>query len=46
MTNRGGFWDAIEQGSRNLDNAEEFQSMLEIKLARDSNVTPLPLEQT
>jgi hypothetical protein len=45
LTNRGGFWEAIEEGERNLQNPEEFHSMLDIKLARDVDVTPLPLAE-
>jgi hypothetical protein len=43
LTNRGGFWEAMEDGKRNLEDPEQFHSMLDIKLARDSDVTPLPL---
>jgi hypothetical protein len=43
LTSRGGFWEAIEEGQHNLDDPEQFHSMLDIKLARDADVTPLPL---
>jgi hypothetical protein len=45
LTSRGGFWEAIEEGMRNLDDPEQFHSMLDVKLARDSDVTPLPLAE-
>ena len=45
LTSRGGFWHAIEEGTRNLDDAEQFHSMLDIRLARDADVTPLPLAE-
>jgi hypothetical protein len=45
LTNRGGFWEAMEEGERNLANPDEFHSMLDIKLARDVDVTPLPLAE-
>jgi hypothetical protein len=44
LTSRGSFADAIEQGIQNLSNPNEFQSMLDIGLARMSDVTPLPRE--
>jgi len=43
LTNRGGFWEAVEEGIRNLDSAGQFHSMLDIGLAREGDVTPLPL---
>jgi len=43
LTSRGGFWEAIEAGNGNLDDPDQFHSMLDIKLARDVDVTPLPL---
>lgn len=45
LTNRGGFWEAIEDGEGDLENPEDFHSMLDIKLARDVDVTPLPLAE-
>jgi hypothetical protein len=45
LTSRGGFWEAIEEGQRNLEDPEQFHSMLDIKLARDADVTPLPLAE-
>jgi hypothetical protein len=43
LTNRGSFWDAIDEGVNNLREPEEFYSMLDIRLARENGVTPLPL---
>jgi hypothetical protein len=43
LTNSGSFSNACEVGGSNLDSAEEFDSMLDIKLARDKGVTPLPI---
>ena len=43
LTNSESFSSACEVGASNLDNAEEFDSMLDIKLARDKGVTPLPI---
>lgn len=43
LTNSGSFSSACEIGESNLDSAEEFDSMLDIKLARDKDVTPLPI---
>jgi hypothetical protein len=43
LTTGGGFWEAIDQAIDNLRNPEDFHSMLDIGLARDNHVTPLPL---
>jgi hypothetical protein len=43
LTNSGSFSSACTEGATNLDIAEEFDSMLDIKMARDKDVTPLPL---
>jgi hypothetical protein len=43
LTSHGGFWQAIDQGVDNLRNPEDFHSMLDIGLARNKRVTPLPL---
>jgi hypothetical protein len=45
LTSRGGFWEAIDEGIRNLEDSEAFEWMLDIKLARDADVTPLPLAE-
>jgi hypothetical protein len=43
LTKHGGFWDAVEEGIFNLSSKEEFQFLVDIKLARENGVTPLPL---
>jgi hypothetical protein len=43
LTKRGGFWEAVEEGLLNLSNRNEFQFLVDIKLARENGVTPLPL---
>lgn len=43
LANGGSFADACEVGASNLDELDEFDSMLDISLARDNGVTPLPL---
>ncbi len=42
LTNRGSFSEAVRQGEQNLESMTEFNSMLDIALARLSDVTPLP----
>lgn len=39
---RNGFWNAVDLGYENLRSAEDFHSMIDIRLARDHLVTPLP----
>jgi hypothetical protein len=44
LTNAGSFADAVEEGRKNLRRAGEFDSMLDIALARHQRqVTPLPI---
>ncbi len=43
LTEKTGFWEAVEQGALNLRSKTSFQYMVDIKSARESNVTPLPL---
>jgi hypothetical protein len=43
LTNNESFSNACEVGASNLESVEEFDSMLDIKLARDKDVTPLPI---
>lgn len=43
LTNGGSFASACDTGQSNLDPGEEFDSMLDISLARENGVTPLPL---
>ena len=45
LTQRGGFGDAIEEGFMNLRNSEEFEALLDISLARQKGVRPLPLSE-
>ncbi len=43
LTKRGGFWDSVEEGTLNLSNPTAFNYMIDIRLARQNGVTPLPL---
>ncbi|HEY8550258.1 MAG TPA: CHAT domain-containing protein [Vicinamibacterales bacterium] len=43
LTNHGSFADAVEEGRKNLRQAAEFDSMLDITLARRRGITPLPI---
>lgn len=43
LTVRGGFEAAAEEGRRNIRSIAEYQAMIDLKIARDSGVTPLPL---
>ena len=43
LTTHGAFTDAIDEGRRNLRRANEFDSMIDITLARTAGVTPLPI---
>ena len=45
LTQRSGFWDAVEQGTQNLRSRAEFHSLLDVRTARASNVTPIPIVQ-
>lgn len=45
LTQRGGFGDAIEEGFMNLRNSDEFEALLDIALARQNDVRPLPLSE-
>jgi hypothetical protein len=40
---RGGFESAAEEGRKNLRLRREFQAMIDVRLARDRDVTPLPM---
>lgn len=42
LTQRSSFWDAYESGMENLESREEFHSMIDVRLARENSVTPLP----
>jgi len=43
LTENCGFWDAIEAGRENLADKRKFHSMVDIALAREKQVTPLPI---
>jgi hypothetical protein len=43
LTQRCGYWDAVAQGIENLRNKNEFEFLIDIKRAREANVTPIPL---
>jgi hypothetical protein len=43
LTENCGFWEAADAGMNNLSNENELQAMVDIKLARDRLVTPLPI---
>ena len=45
LNERGGFVDAVEEGSVNLRAPGAFQSLVDIRIARDQGVTPLPIEE-
>lgn len=43
LTQNAGFWEAVEQGWENMRIASEFHSLIDIRFARNNNVTPLPI---
>jgi len=45
LTQREGFWDAVDEGVSNLRNKDEFQMMIDVQYARNNErpVTPLPI---
>ena len=43
LTTQGAFSEAIDEGRRNLRRANEFDSMIDVTLARGAGVTPLPI---
>lgn len=43
LTQRGAFGSAVTEGRNNLRRAAEFQAMIDLRLARDRGVTPIPL---
>jgi hypothetical protein len=43
LTNYSSFSESVEAGHENLENPREFNSLLDITRARESDVTPLPL---
>jgi hypothetical protein len=45
LTTHSGFWDAVDAGLENLKPRREFDSFLDVLLARGSGVTPLPIRE-
>lgn len=43
LTQRGGFTDAIEEGYLNLRNSADFEAFLDVMIAREREVRPLPI---
>ena len=43
LTENCGFWDAVDAGRDHLADEVEFHSMVDIALAREKQVTPLPI---
>jgi hypothetical protein len=43
LTKRGGFSEALNEGVRNLTSQNEYEFLIDLKLARENGVTPLPL---
>jgi hypothetical protein len=43
LTTRGGFWEAIDEGMKNLRTKREFHSLLDVTQARRNGVTPIPM---
>lgn len=43
VTEFGSFWESVDAGYTNLRSKREFHSMVDIQLARDNDVTPLPI---
>jgi len=43
LTKNKAFWEAVEQGNNNLHDPTEFESMMDLSLARDHDITPLPI---
>lgn len=43
LTRRAGFDEAVEQGTQDLRSKADFQFLVDIKSAREADVTPIPL---
>lgn len=43
LTQRGAFGSAMTEGRNNLRRAAEFQAMIDLRLARNRGVTPIPM---
>lgn len=44
ISQRGSFWEAVEAGIENLRSKKQFHSLIDVRLARDNRVTPIPLQ--
>ena len=43
LTSRSGFWDAADEGLKNLRSKRQFHSMYDVRTARSKSVTPIPI---
>jgi hypothetical protein len=43
LTQRSGFDDAVNQGTQDLRSKADFQFLVDIKSAREADVTPIPM---
>jgi hypothetical protein len=43
IARRGSFWEAVDAGIENLRSKRQFHSLIDVRLARDNRVTPIPL---
>jgi hypothetical protein len=43
LTRRGGFGSALEEGMKNLRSKRDFQALIDVSLARQKQVTPIPI---
>jgi hypothetical protein len=43
LTSRTGFAESVEGGLENLNSRARFNSLLDVRRARDQGVTPLPI---
>ncbi len=43
LTGKEGFWTALRRGAERVRNIDEFQTMMDVRLARLHGVTPLPV---
>ena len=43
LTERKGFWDAVDEGMNDLRSKSEFAFMIDVQGARNSQITPLPI---
>lgn len=45
LTWRSGFWEAVDLGTQNLRSIDDFHSLIDVCVARDNLVTPLPFAE-